>query len=152
MQPQIVSKPAFTVVGMQIRTTPMNPEIPQLWDRFAPRIDEVAGIAEPHVSYGLMGHYDEKMGFDYMAGVAAQQTDNLPAGMTTWEVPAYTYAVFEATLPTLGEVFGHIYNSWLADSDYRASTDVNFEQYGENFNPHDPNSKMSVYIPVEKKA
>lgn len=152
MQPQIVSKPAFTVVGMQIRTRPMAPEIPALWGDFAPRIEEVEGIVEPHVSYGLMGHYDDKMGFDYMAGVATQQTENLPAGMTTWEVPAYTYAVFEATLPTLGQVFHHIYNSWLVDSDYQASTDVNFEHYGENFNPHDPNSKMSVYIPVKKKA
>jgi len=152
MQPQFISKPAFTVVGMQIRTTPMNPEIPQLWDRFAPRIEEVEGIVEPHVSYGLMGRYDEKMGFDYMAGVAAEQTSVLPAGMTTWEIPAHTYAVFEATLPTLGEVFGHIYNNWLADSGYRPSTDVCFECYGESFNPQDPNSKMSVYIPVQTKA
>lgn len=153
MQPQIISKPAFTVVGMQIRTTPMNPEIPQLWDRYAPRIDEVQGIAETHVSYGLMGNYDQNMSsFDYMAGVSVTSVAVLPAGMTTWDVPASTYAVFEATIPTLGEVFGQIYNSWLATSGYQQSTDFTFEYYGKDFNPHDPNSKVSIYIPVEQKV
>ncbi|HRJ41770.1 MAG: GyrI-like domain-containing protein [Caldilineaceae bacterium] len=152
MQPQIVNKPPFTVVGMQIRTQPMSPAIPQLWDRFAPRIDEIGSIVEPHVSYGVMGHYDEKMGFDYMAGVAADQSGDLPGGMCTWDVPAYTYAVFEATLPTLGEVFGKIYNGWLAEAGYQPLPDLCFERYGETFNPEDPNSKLSVYIPVEKKA
>lgn len=150
MQPQIISKPAFTVVGMKISTKPMSPEIPQLWERFAQRIDEVQETSEPHVSYGLMGKFDENM--DYMAGVAADRTDDLPAGMTTWEVPAYTYAVFEATLPTLSEVFGQIYNQWIPASGYQPKMDVCFERYGEDFNPHDPNSKVSIYIPVEKKA
>lgn len=153
MQPRFVTKPAFTVIGMQIRTRPMTPEIPALWAQFAPRIDEVPSIAEPHVSYGLMGHYDQAAGtFDYMAGVSAEQTDDLPAGMTTWRVPAYTYAVFDTTLATIGDVFGQIYGSWLPSSGYQQATDTNFERYGESFNPENPNSPMSIYIPVEKKS
>ena len=153
MQPQIISKPAFTVVGMQVHTTPVNPEIPQLWDRFAPRMDEVANLAEAHVSYGLMGNYAEDMAsFDYMAGVSVTSVGSLPEGMTSWEVPACTYAVFDATIPTMGEVFGQIYNRWLATSSYHQSAPFAFEYYGEDFNPHDPNSQMSIYIPVEAKA
>lgn len=151
MQPQIINKPAFTVVGMQIRTTPMNPEIPHLWDHFGPRIDEVANIAEAYVSYGLMGNYAENMAsFDYMAGVSVTSVGALPAGMTTWDVPAYTYAVFDATIPTMGEVFDYIYNSWLAASGYHQTVSLTFERYGEDFNPHDPNSAVNIYIPVEK--
>lgn len=152
MRPQFVTKPAFTVIGLKIRTTPMSPEIPQLWGEFAPRIDEVQHTTEPNVSYGLMGHYDQVVGtFDYMAGVSVEQVANLPAGMAAWDVPASTYAVFDATLSTIGAVFGHIYNSWLATSDYQQTTDLNFERYGETFNPDDPNSTMSIYVPVQKK-
>lgn len=153
MQSQLLTKPALTIAGMKIRTQPMSPEIPQLWGKFAPRIDEIAQIAEPMVSYGLMGRYSADMGgFDYMAGVSVESAADLPAGMTTWEIDAHTYAVFEATLSTIGETFGYIYNRWLPDSGYQPVRDFCFERYPETFNPDDPNSKMAIYIPVVKKA
>ena len=40
-QPQLITKPAFTVVGLLLRTQPMSPEIPALWDKFVPRIGEI---------------------------------------------------------------------------------------------------------------
>lgn len=153
MQPQLITKPAFTVVGMKVRATPMTPKIPQLWDQFAPRIDEVQDLAEPHVSYGLMDQFDPAVGtFNYMAGVSVVQAHDLPAGMAQWEVPANTYAVFEATLPTLGDVFGHIYNNWLPASGYQQAAAPYFERYGETFNPEDPTSTVSIYMPVLKQA
>ena len=36
MQPQFVTKPAFTVVGLLIHTKPMAREIPELWGQFGP--------------------------------------------------------------------------------------------------------------------
>lgn len=153
MQPQLITKPALTIAGMKIRTQPMSPEIPALWGKFAPRIGTIDAIAEPHVSYGVMGRYDENMaGMDYMAGVSVENADNLPEGMTTWAIDAHTYAVFEATLPTLGETFGQVYNRWLPDSDYQAVPDFCFERYPESFNPEDPKSKMEIYIPVVEKV
>ena len=53
MQPQFVTKSAFTVVGLLIHTRPMAREIPDLWGQFGPRMDEVQQVAEPGVSYGL---------------------------------------------------------------------------------------------------
>lgn len=153
MQPQFVTKPAFTVVGLLIHTTPMAPEIPQLWEQFVPRMAEIAHEAEPGVTYGLMGHYDQETGmFDYMAGNVVEKVADLPAGMTRWEVPANTYAVFETTLPTIGEAFGYIYNTWLPTSGYQPVAAPSFERYGESFNPDDGNSTLEIYIPVEKKS
>ncbi|MBP7962224.1 MAG: AraC family transcriptional regulator [Caldilineaceae bacterium] len=151
MQPKLFEKPAFTVVGMEMQATPMTPEIPKLWDRFGPRMDEVPDQAEPHVSYGLMDHFDPALGtFTYMAGVSVTQAQDLPGGMTQMEVPANTYAVFEATLSTLGDVFGQIYNSWLPTSGYTQAAAPYFERYSETFNPQDPASIVSIYIPVQK--
>lgn len=150
MEPTFVTKPAFTVVGLLLHTKPMAAEIPQLWDHFVPRMDEVAHIAEPHVSYGLMAHDQSMTKLDYMAGNAVTQVDEVPAGMARWDVPANTYAVFETTLATIGETFGHIYNTWLPTAGYQQVAAPYFERYGEAFSPEHP--VLSIYIPVSKKA
>lgn len=151
MQPQIVTKPAFTVVGLRIHTKPMTAEIPNLWGQFGPRMDEVQHLAEPGASYGLMDNFDQKLSeLDYMAGESVVQADDLPAGMTRWDVPANTYAVFEATLPTMGETYGYIYNTWLPTSGYQHAAGPYFERYGESFEPDDPTSKVAIYIPVKQ--
>jgi AraC family transcriptional regulator len=151
MEPQFVVRPAFTVVGLILRTTPMTPEIPKLWERFTPRIDEIAHLAEPHVSYGVIDHYDpETHQFNYMAGCAVTRVDALPAGMQRWDVPANTYAVFVTTLPRLGHVMGQIYNTWLPTSGYRHGAGPYFERYDERFNAGDPASTFEIYIPVER--
>ncbi len=153
MQPQFVTKPAFTVVGLRIHTKSKAPEIVNLWQQFGPRMGEVQHLAEPGVSYGLMDHFDQARGaLDYMAGEAVEQVVDLPAGMIRLDVPANTYAVFEATLPTIGETFDAIYSAWLPNSGYQQVAGPYFEHYGETFNPDEPTSKLAIYIPVAKKA
>ncbi len=69
LQPKFVTKPAFIVVGLLIHTTAKYAEIPQLWDQLVPRMGEIPHGAEPHVSYGLMDHFDpQTLTIDYMAG------------------------------------------------------------------------------------
>ncbi|MCB0021651.1 MAG: GyrI-like domain-containing protein [Caldilinea sp.] len=153
MEPQLVTKPAFTVVGMLLRATPMSPEIPQLWGRFAPRMDEIPNLAEPHVSYGVMGNYDTATSqFDYLAGCSVTTVGAMPEGMSRWDVPAQIYAVFETTIPAMGQTMDAIYTHWLPTSGYRQVNSMYFERYGETFSPEDPASTLSIYIPVEKQA
>lgn len=152
MDPQFVTKSAFTVVGLLIHTSPKNPNIPELWDRFGPRIHEVAYISEPYASYGLMDHVNFQLGqLDYMAGCEVTQAEALPVGLTRWQVPTNTYAVFETTLAKIGETFDAIYSNWLPTSGYQQAPGPYFERYGETFNPDDPTTaKLDIYIPVEE--
>ena len=151
MQPQLVTKPAFTVVGLAIKTQPMTPEIPALWRQFGPRMGEAPHLAEPGVSLGLMDILDREDGkMDYIAGNPVTQVGKLPAGMTSWQAPANTYAVFEATLPTIPQTFDYIFNTWLPTSGYQQAAGPYFERYGETFDPSEPGSKLSIYIPVKK--
>ncbi len=151
MSAKLETKPAFTVVGLLLHTQPMTPEIPALWEQFVPRMDEIDHVAEPHVSYGLMA-YDPSAPtpLTYMTGLAVERVDELPAGMSRWDVPANTYAVFQTTLPAIGDTFNHIYNSWLPTSGYRQTAGPYFERYPETFSPTNPT--LSIYIPVEKSA
>ncbi|MDZ4721983.1 MAG: GyrI-like domain-containing protein [Roseiflexaceae bacterium] len=149
MQPQIVTKPAFTVVGLLLHTTAKSPEIPKLWDQLVPRIDEIEYAIEPMVSYGLMDHFDMANNtLDYMAGNPVEKVVELPAGMSRWDVPASTYAVFETTLPTIGQTFDYIFSTWLPTSGYKQAAATYFERYGEDFSPANPT--LAIYIPVEQ--
>ena len=150
-QPQLITQSAFTVVGLLLRTQPMSPEIPALWDKFVPRISEIPRQTEGHVSYGLMGRFDQATGmFDYMAGNAVTQVDQLPTGMSRWDLAANTYAVLDTTLVKIGEAMDYLYNTWLPSSDYQAVDAPSFERYGEAFSPDNP--VLKVYVPVQKKT
>ena len=147
-QPQFVTKLAFTVVGLRLHTIAKSPQIPQLWDQLVPRMGEIQHAIEPHVSYGLMDHFNQATGtLDYMAGNPVEKVVGLPAGMSRWDVPANTYAVFETTIPTLGETFDHIFNTWLPISGYQQIAGPYFERYGADFSPDHP--VLSIYIPVK---
>lgn len=151
MEPQIVTKPAFTVVGLRIRAQGGDRAFSQLWDKFVPRMGEIKHKASEHASYGVMNNADmATMDVDYMAGDPVTSTADAPEGMSAWLVPANTYAVFATTLPKIGETFGHIFNQWLPNSGYRQTADPYFERYGEEFSPDNP--KVDIYIPVEKKT
>lgn len=144
-------KPAFSVVGIRIHARGMSPEISALWKRFVPRISEIPHLAEPRVSYGIMDNFDDATcELDYMAGVSVSRFDPLPSGMTVWPIAAADYAVFETTLSSMGSTMEKIYSEWLPSSGYRPAPGPSFERYGESFNPENPVSVLSIYIPVAK--
>jgi AraC family transcriptional regulator len=149
-QPQLITKPAFTVVGLLLHTQPMSPDIPALWDKFVPRMNEITHPAHERVSYGLMGRFDQATGmFDYMAGNPVTQADQLPVGMSRWDISAHTYAVLETTLSKIGETMNYLYQTWLPSSDYYAVDAPCFERYGEAFSPDNP--VVEIYVPITKK-
>jgi len=148
-KPEIVSKEAFTVVGLKYRGKNENQEIPGLWQKLLPRFGELRGMVKSEVSYGVMGCMDNDTGeFDYMAGYEYAGTDNLPEGMETWNVPEQKYAVFPATLPALMDVFKDINERWLPESNLQRSDGIEFELYDETFNPQDASSLLYLYIPI----
>lgn len=148
MEHQIVSKPAFTVVGMKYRGKNEHNEITQLWGQFVPRIREIRNRNPDPATYGVMYDYDEETGeFDYVAALHVNSASDLPEAMVSVEIPAARYAVFACTLPTLSPTYRQIH-PWLAQSEYEHAGTPEYEYYGEDFDPEDPNSPMSVYIPV----
>lgn len=152
-EPRLVEREAFLVAGMQITTKPMTDEIPALWQKFAPRMAKVPNAAEPKVSYGVMQNFDQQKGtLEYMAGVSVSNLARVPDGMSSLEIPHNTYAVFEASLSTIGEIFCHIYEAWLPTSHFEHVKAPYFERYDEQFDPTVPASVIEVYIPVRPRS
>ena len=148
-EPRIVSKGAFTLIGLEYRGKNDNQEIPQLWGKLLPRFGEFEKLIKSHESYGAARNVDKDSGdFDYLAGYEFAGGEDLPAGMKIWDVPEQKYAVFTATLPTLKKTFKSISENWLPESGYEQTSGTEFEYYDETFDPQDSNSIVFLYIPI----
>ena len=150
MEPKIVNREAFTVVGIKYRGTNEQNEIPQVWQALMPRVPEIKNITKPDVAYGISGNLDQASGeFDYVAGYEVSAVEDIPEGMVRWEIPAGAYAVFSTTLPAIGETFTHAYKTWLPQSGHQATGGPDFELYDRHFDPQNPNSTFDLYIPLK---
>jgi predicted transcriptional regulator YdeE len=149
MEPQIVDKPAFTVVGVKYRGRNEHDEIPALWNEFGKRFREFKHRAEDSIAYGVMDNFDHDSGeFDYVAAVAVSSRRDQAEDLTVWDVPEQTYAVFTTTLPAIKKTFDNIYSKWLPGSGYQRLPGPEFELYDERFDVKDPESVLDIYIPV----
>jgi AraC family transcriptional regulator len=150
MTPSIVAQPALHLVGLQILTRPMSPEIAALWPRFVARIPEIGSPAEPGVTFGAM--QDAGNGLLYLAAVQVDAAATTPPGMTRVDVPAGDYAVFEFPFGKIGEAFPFIFDTWLPGSGYAQDGPLLLERYGSDFCPDQPTSPMQVRVPVRRRA
>jgi predicted transcriptional regulator YdeE len=149
MEPRIVSKPAVSIMGLTVRAKGGSPEIPGLWEMLMPRVGEIHNRLGDD-AYGVVDNFDEAEGMmDYTAGYEVDPTQEPPSGMTLLRIPAQTYAVFDCTQPTLMQAIDQAYLQWLPASGYRRDKGPEFEFYGEDFYASDPDSPMSIFVPIE---
>jgi AraC family transcriptional regulator len=150
MEPRIVKREAFSVVGMHCRGRNQGGEIPEMWREFGPRVPEIKNIVEDSVAYGISDNMDPDTGeFDYVAGFEVSDAQEVPEGMVHWQVPGGRYAVFRTTLPNLGETFKYVYYEWLPKSGYEHRPGPDLELYEEAFDAKDPDSEFEVYVPIQ---
>jgi predicted transcriptional regulator YdeE/DNA-binding transcriptional MerR regulator len=157
MEPRIVTKPAFTVVGLPftgfISHAPYegdseNNEIGTMWDEFNARYGEIKNICGP--TYGLcFGMPNEREPW-YIAGAEVSRVEDLPPGMMSMSVPEQKYAVFPCTLGTLAATYRHIAEEWQSRPGYEHADAPDFEYYDEEPGPGDPKEmKLSIYWPIK---
>jgi predicted transcriptional regulator YdeE len=152
MEPRIVTKPAFTVVGLKYSGGNARRDLPRLWEQFVPRMSEIRHKLEQEISYGLTTTYDRKnRTFEYIAGVEVNSAEDVPEGMVSFEVPEQTYAVFTATMPTFVRTYKRVINRWLPKSGHKRIEGPEFEVYTKEFDPQakDERAQYEFYLPVE---
>jgi AraC family transcriptional regulator len=153
MQPKIVPQPPLRLVGLQIRTQAMSPEIPALWPRFVSRLGEIAGVVESRTTYGAMRPLPGvEGGLLYLAAVPVGPDAAVPAGMTATDVPAGEHALFEFAFKDIASVYPFIFETWLPASGLVQGDTPLLERYGPEFNPANPMSRMQVRVPVRPRA
>lgn len=147
---KIVERAALTVVGMEIGTKPMSPDIPALWPAFMAREAEIENRNERDVTYGVMSHREGTMQIlHYMAAVAVAAPGPVPRGMISRAIPAGLYASFSFPLSELAKGFGEIFNRLLPASRFVQIPGPYFERYDEKFDPADTRSVVEICLPVK---
>ncbi|MCU0486365.1 MAG: GyrI-like domain-containing protein [Anaerolineales bacterium] len=153
MEPKFVELPAFTVVGMRYYGRNENQEISQMWEVFNQKCCQIQHIHTGSPAYGVCFSVPGAPAgeFEYVASFAVDKVENVPAEMVVREVPAHKYAVFThvGELDKLGETYRYIYQTWLPQSGYQATGDLDFELYDEDFTGFAPDSRFYIYVALK---
>jgi AraC family transcriptional regulator len=145
MNPDIVTLPAFSVIGQLYHGKNEHQEIPVMWGQLNATWDTPDALRASGAAYGVCANMEPRGVFEYLAGVQVTPTTVAPQGMTRWEVPAQIYAVFPCTLATIHQAYERAYQVWLPCSGYERSNGPDSELYPDTFEPNDPYSQdMSV--------
>jgi AraC family transcriptional regulator len=160
---RIEEKESFRIVGIKKRVpiifNGVNPEIAAMWESLDSETintlkmlsnEEPMGIISASTNFSE-GRMEEKGELDHYIGVAT--TKEKPDNLTKLEVPASTWAVFEAIGPfpdTLQNVWGRIYSEWFPSSNYEQKEGPEI-LWNEHKDVTSPTFKSEIWIPVLKK-
>lgn len=163
MNYRIEEKEAFCIVGLMKRVpilfNGVNPEIASMWESLdletIEQLKELSNVepiglisASTNFSEGRM---EEQGELDHYIGAAT--TKPCPDHLTQLDVPASTWAVFEAVGPfpeTLQNVWGRIYSEWFPSSNYELAIGPEM-LWNEGKDVSSPVFKSEIWIPVLKK-
>ena len=159
MEPRIVRRPAFDVIGMAGHFTPSTTSrIPELWERFARGPMGTVPHRRGQHTYGVCLDADpatvEQAGFTYVAAVEVERIDHVPDDMIAVTIPANTYAVFThsghiSRLPgTVKQAWGH----WLPASRYTHVPGPDLELYDERWDPMTGEGDIDILVPIAESA
>lgn len=156
MEPKIVEKPGFTVVGLSLRVTP-TPEnmkkIPLLWDQFGPRIASIPG-RKNWECFGLCmpeeRTKDDQPCFTYLCAMEVEPGHPVPDGMQSLEVPAARYAVFafEDHISRIGPFIDKVFGEWMPASGLPRVSSPEFEHYDQRWDPKTGTGVVDYYVPI----
>jgi len=170
MEPRIVKKPAFKVVGFELKTTNIGGvnyrEVPEFWDRYLAKgwekilHEEIKPANDAELGICFPGGM-EKGEFSYVIGVEVTDFKNVPKEMFRGNVPRATYAVFtsppadmkdEGFSKAIQDTWDYIFSSWFPKSGYEFDdkVKVDFELYDERAQG-EHGIQADIYVPVIKK-
>ncbi|KGK88783.1 AraC family transcriptional regulator [Desulfosporosinus sp. HMP52] len=163
MNYRIEEKGDFHIVGIKKRVPiifhGVNPEIAAMWQSLnLEKINQMKalsdieplGLISASVNFSS-GRMEEKGELDHYIGVATSQV--CPENLTQLDVPASTWAVFEAVGPfpeTLQNIWGRIYSEWFPSSNYEQIQGPEI-LWNEHKDVSSPTFRSEIWIPVAKK-
>jgi len=152
----IVTKSAFVAVGLRWEGTFAEAgagSIRALHKQLQEQLDAIPNRLPSEHFYGLSYHaVPGGQGFVHYAVVEVSEAADVPAGMTTVEVPALTYVRCDHRKgQSIDRSYQNIY-SWTESQGYRgADTELtHFELYPIRQDPYSSDPEFTIMIPVEK--
>lgn len=148
--PAFVDGPAMIITGLNVTyTMESRSGIPQQWERFVPRM---RAIPVPNdCCYGVCWNPQEDCAFDYLTGVEATATMEVPADFVSVELPARRYAVFPHTthVSAIPKTIDTIWSNWVPECGLKVAHTPCFERYTAEFDPQTGLGGTEIWVPLE---
>lgn len=169
MNHRMVSKPAFKLIGYELRTSSVDGlnlhEIPAFWQQYLKnegwrRIPNVIRRDSP-VELGICTDMSMENGsFSYLIGMEVEYFENVPEDLVCREFEGAEYAVFttsrvrpESFSASIQDTWRAVFEEWFPHSEYEHAGTADFEWYDERSNLEvDGLQEMDIYIPVKRKS
>ena len=150
METKIVTKDAFSVIGLRYYGKNEHGEIPSLWGQLGPRTEDLPSDTPQSVAIGYCADMDpsEDGAFEYVAGYQVNADCPVPKGMVKRDVPSGRYVVLSCTLQTIHDTYDYAFQTWFPTSGHTKRAAADFELYDETFDGDDPTSLLYIYIPI----
>lgn len=169
MQPKIINKEGFKVVGYGFETTLRENaycrDTPAFWEKFYIDDKEIklyeTQKPSKHGEYGIFVRTNlDNDEFSYILGVEVTSFDSALEEMYTLEVPAASYVVFKTPpvdnkdfVESIKGTWKYILEEWFPNSPYEINDEYpDFEFYDEGCHPWEQEKVyMYIYVPIKNK-
>ena len=153
MEPKIISKDQFKIIGVKRRFKAERQNFDNIWNDFMKQYDKIKARCIDNGFYGINFEPDENNIQDYIAGIAVDEDFQNPNDKLTEHIqPSSLYAVFQCKVKNIGETYMKIFSEWASNSQYTLN-DRNvpcYDYYPPNTAKED--DKVLLYIPVIKNS
>jgi len=158
MEPKIITKDEFKVLGYELLTTAENgessKEIPAFWKKIMgeKKLEKIPNqIGRSCLGICRMIEKNSPK-FSYTIGIEVNKIDKKENDMISITVPKSKYAVFtvKGLSKEIQDGWKEICNEWLPKSKYQHAGTPDFELYDERFDGSE-NSETDIYIPIKEK-
>lgn len=157
MDYKIIEKEEIKLVGLKEKIVMPNNTIPQLWEKFLTRTQEIKNNSSTG-GYGLAYNMiPETYEFDEMVALEVSSFEDTPEGMTTKVIAPQKYLVFthkgkifsENGESKLQKTYDYLYGKLLPSTEFQVDKSFNFEFYDERFKTNSDDSEFDIYIPIK---
>ena len=138
MEPRIITRDSFNVIGYELRTSVIDgvnlKEIPEFWDHYRKQglAATIQGKKDEGIELGICCDFDSvKKQISYIIGFETDCSEVVSEKMTLKRVPASRYAVFttqkvkaEQFSSSIQELTRYIHHQWLPKSGYQYNSDA----------------------------
>jgi len=154
MNPQIKSRDAFQVIGIQTVASPSG-TLHKLWDEFMQRHEEIKLVKDPSKAYQVCVFDKSNPSaeeYTFIAGMESSSLEQIPEGMMGHRVKAAEYAVFEhhGLLDKMHQTYEYIFGVWLAQQGLELAEADSLEVYDQRFKPGQEDSMFEIWVPVKR--
>lgn len=165
MEPKLITKPAFHIIGYELKTKNVNgqnnKDIPEFWQVYLQKklFENIPNPLNCKEELGICTDFSPETGeFVYVIGMEVPEGTAAPEGLVYRTFPEMEYAVFttpgsdDATFSnSIQSTWNYIFTEWFPGSGYEHAGVLDFELYDERC--HGMNNKViDIYIPVKKQT